>query len=118
MKNIKTQKYESQITKELNQFIHQEIYNKTLKFAKITYVKLSNDYSSIKAYVDCMQRDKLDILIKKLNESHKLFRNQIAQNFSFKYCPNIIFIRDETIDRVEEIEIIFNQIHNKENRND
>lgn len=112
-KLIRLQKYESRITKLLNDFINKEIYNPRLKFAKIMYVRLSSDYSSLKIFIDCLDQDKVDSLVRKLNENSNIFRTHLAHNFDFKRAPTVTFLKDETLSRVQEIEDILSKIKNK-----
>jgi len=112
-KLIRIQKYESRITNLLNDFINKEIYNPKLKFAKIMYVRLSSDYSALKIFVDCLEQDKLDSLVEKLNDNSNIFRTHLAHNFDFKRAPSVKFLKDETMSRVQEIEDILNNIKNK-----
>lgn len=110
-KLIKIQRHESRISNLLNEFIRKEVYNETLKFATIMYVRLSNDYSAIKVFIDCADRTKIDGLVKKLNQSASLFKHHIAHKLDFRRAPSVLFLKDETVDRAQEIEDILKDLN-------
>lgn len=108
---IRIERYESRMKECLNDFIYYEAYDEKIKNATITYTRLSGDMSILKVYIDCLDRTKLDSLIKYLNERKGIFRTTIAQNFDMRRVPDVIFKRDETIDRHEEIEDILSELN-------
>ncbi len=103
---IRVQRYESRMKECLNDFIYFEAYDEKIKNATITYTRLSGDMSILKVYVDCLDRERIDSLVKYLNERKGIFRTTIAHNFDLRRVPEIIFKKDETIDRHNEIEDI------------
>jgi ribosome-binding factor A len=95
---------ESEILNILNHTLKYEVYDKDIKMVSFTYVKLTNDKSLVKVFVDFYNRDKIDALVKKLNNSKAVFRTALSQNMNVWKVPNILFEKDESIDRVIAIE--------------
>ncbi|MGL5246218.1 MAG: 30S ribosome-binding factor RbfA [Mycoplasmoidaceae bacterium] len=109
-KFIKIERYESNILQHLCTFLNKEVYNKVLKKASFTYCRLSRDFSMIKIYVDCINREDLDKIVLNLNKFKGSFRTEIAKNFDFRKTPTIEFLRDTSIDRAKEIEDILSDL--------
>ncbi len=112
--NIKIKRLESQILNIINRTIVLEVNDKVAKHGRITYVKLSNDLSLVKAYVDCQERNKIQIVVDALNKMNGLFRSKIASNINTYKAPKIIFEIDKTIDYAKNIDKIISKLHEKE----
>lgn len=107
---IRVQRYESRMKECLNDFIYFESYDEKIKNATITYTRLSGDMSILKVYIDCLDRKRIDNLVEYLNNRKGIFRTTLAQNFDLRRVPEIVFKKDETIDRHNEIEDILSEI--------
>lgn len=112
---IRVQRYESRMKECLNDFIYYDSYDEKIKSATITYTKLSSDMSILKVYIDCLNREKVDRLVDYLNQRKGVFRTQLANNFDLRRIPEIIFKKDETIDRHNEIEDILSELNLNKN---
>jgi ribosome-binding factor A len=73
---------ESEILNILNHTLKYEVYDKDIKMVSFTYVKLTNDKSLVKIFVDFYDRTKIDALVKKLNNSKAVFRTALSQNMN------------------------------------
>jgi ribosome-binding factor A len=69
---------ESQIINILNHTIKYEAYDQELKMISFTYVKLTDDKTLAKVYVDTYNRKNIDRFVKKLNDSASLFKRALA----------------------------------------
>lgn len=115
MNNIKKERYESLIMGLITKAISTEIYNPLIKLATVHYVKLSNDLSDAKVYISSYEKNKIDKILSKLNEASGFFRTILAKNLDLRKVPTIIFFKDNSIDRIDEINAILESI--KENKN-
>lgn len=110
---IKISRYESTIQSVINDTIINEINNKVVKYATVTAVKLSNDLSTAKIYLDCLDRNKINNVVFETNRLKGLFRSKIAQKLNTFRTPNLIFVSDESIDYANRIEDLFKEINSK-----
>ncbi len=108
---IKIQRLESQILNIINRTIVLEVNDRIAKLGRITYVKLSNELSILKAYVDCQDRNKIPKVVEALNKISGLFRSKIASSISTYKSPRIIFEIDKTIDYAKNIDKIIRKLH-------
>lgn len=113
---IRVERYESRMKDCLNDFLCHEVYNEKLLGATITYAKLSNDMGVIKLYIDSLDRQNLDSLVKNLNKAKGIFRTKLAHEFDLRRAPEVVFYKDEVFDKVNEVESIFDEL--KMNRKD
>ena len=110
---IKISRYESTIQSVINDTIINEVNNKVVKYATVTAVKLSNDLSTAKIYLDCLDRNKINNVVFETNRLKGLFRSKIAQKLNTFRTPNLIFVSDESIDYANRIEDLFKEINSK-----
>lgn len=108
---IRVERYESRMKDCLNNFLAHEVYDDRLQGATITYAKLSNDMSIIKLFIDSLDRERLDSLVKNLNKAKGLFRTQLAHEFDLRRAPEVLFVKDEIFDKVNEVESIFDELN-------
>ena len=101
---IKNQQYESTIKKIITNIIFTEIYDSTIKMATITDVKLTNDKSIVKIFVDCYDKIHIDKLLKKINGAAGYFRSVLARELNWRKIPQVIFVKDSSREKYEEVD--------------
>ncbi|MDR2568327.1 MAG: 30S ribosome-binding factor RbfA [Mycoplasmataceae bacterium] len=104
---------ESEIMNYMNYVMKNEIYDENVKKATITYVKLTKPRDELFVYIDTYDRTKIDFILKCLNEAKPAFKRALASHLNLRKIPNIFFERDLTIDRMNEMEELFDKINNK-----
>lgn len=104
---------QAQILIILNETLKEEIYDEIVKLASFTDVKLSNDYSQCKVYVDTFDRKKINLVVKALNKAKGCFRTMLAKKLTIRKVPSLIFVNDISIDESSKIEKIINDLHIK-----
>ena len=114
--NIRISRYEATILRVINEALSHEVNNKIAKFARVTYVELTNDLSIANCYIDCLDREKIDLVLENLNRLTGFFRSKIAQNMDTYKTPVIKFKIDKTIDYAQNIDKIIESINNKEEK--
>lgn len=114
--NVRIARYEATILRVINESISREVNNKIVKFARITYVTLTNDLSTATCYIDCLDRSKIDVVLENLAKLSGFFRSKIAKNMDTYKTPVIKFKVDKTIDYAENIDKIIESI-NADNKN-
>lgn len=104
IKERKLERLQNTILNIFNNTLKYEIYNKEIRMASFTYIKLSPDRANATIYVDTFKRDQIDKIVTILNDSVSVFRRALAQNLESWKIPNILFKKDEAIDRALQIE--------------
>lgn len=115
MNKIKIKRYEALILDLLNYALLKQINDPLLKQAIIQYVKLSADKSVVKVYLRCYEQNMLPKLLKKIRYATGFFRNVLAQNLPFRKAPYIVFLADDVLDRIDEIESVFAALKQEKN---
>ncbi|MDR0857116.1 MAG: 30S ribosome-binding factor RbfA [Mycoplasmataceae bacterium] len=107
----KNERIKSEILNILNNTLKYNLNNKDLKFVSFTYVKLTDDRSTVFVLVDTYDRSKIDSMVSKLNEAKGFFRKALAEHMNMKKVPTIIFEKDKVIDSTRKIDEILIKIN-------
>lgn len=108
--NIRIERYESIIFDLISSAITNEIYDSTIKLATVHYVKLSKDKSIAKIYISCYDKTMMTKILKKINAASGFFRTVLAKNLNLRKVPAIVFLNDDSIDKIDEINSLLDQI--------
>ena len=74
------------------------------------------DFSMAKVYVSVFgDKSQKEHIVKKLNDSKKTIRYQLAHSIRLKNVPDLLFIVDEVEERAEKVMKLFKQIEGDEN---
>jgi ribosome-binding factor A len=111
MSSHKHDRIQSEILNLLNHTLKFEIYDEFIKKASFTYVKLSDDNLTAHIYVDTFDRNLIDKLVTKLQESKGVFRKQLANNMAIRKIPDLKFYVDRTIDNSYKIDELLDKIN-------
>ena len=109
--NIKYQRIESIINKEISNIIQFDIKDPKLGFCTITDVRVTNDYSYAKVYISFLgKQTRKDAGLKVLNKAKGHIRSLLSSRISIKKTPELIFILDDSLDKANRIENILKSI--------
>lgn len=103
MNNIKIERYESLIAELISKTITTEIYDPLIKLATVHYVVLSKDKSIAKIYISCYDKSMINKVLKKINSASGFFRTILSKNLNLRKAPIVVFLNDESIDKIDEI---------------
>ena len=82
----------------------------------VTEVHMSPDLRIAKIYVSIMGNGEIkDRTLKLLEDRKPEIRTFVAQHVRLRFAPTVQFYLDETLDRVERINTLIKQIHEKDN---
>ncbi|WP_412032478.1 30S ribosome-binding factor RbfA [Malacoplasma muris] len=112
---IKISRYESTIKKILTNTIHIEIYDPLIKLATIVDVRLTNDKSIAKIYISCYDKNIIDKILSKINGASGYFRTILAKELNWRKAPQVIFVKDNTQEKFDEVQNIINSWKEKSN---
>lgn len=112
---IKNSRYESTIKKILTNAILIDVYDPLIKLATIIDVKLTNDKSIAKIYISCYDKNIVDKVLSKMNGACGYFRTILAKELNWRKAPQVLFVRDNTQEKFDEVVEIINSLKEKSN---
>ena len=110
-KNYHHDHIQKQIMVILNETLRDEIYDRNVKLASFVETRLSKDYSNCTIFVDTYDRKNIDKVIKALNQAKGVFKTQLARKMTIRKIPNLEFIKDQTVERILNLEKIIKKIN-------
>ncbi len=114
MANIKIQKLEKQIERELSRIFLNEV-KEDIGFLTITGVELTNDLSFAKVFYTVLgNEEKKEAVAKRLEKTKGFVRTTLASRVQMRKVPELIFSYDTSIEYGNKIEKLIEQIKEKE----
>ena len=116
MNNIKLERINSYLVKELSYILASEIKDNDIKFVTITDCKVTNDLSFAKVYFTVLDNNRKQETLEALKGASGFIRRQLADRVEIRHIPELQFVYDESIQYGQKIEKIIDEIHqnNKE----
>ncbi len=109
--NQRGKRVSEMIMREIGTIIQFEMRDPRVKSITITGVKMSDDLGYAKIYFTTgSDRSELKEITKTLNNAQGFFRTKIGERIDMKYVPQLKFYFDETLDHINHMEELFNQI--------
>lgn len=113
---IKIERYESLIKDIINNALCHEVNDKIAHYASVTYVKLTNDLSYANIYLDCLHRENIEKIISHMVKIKGFLKSKISHQLTTYKTPELRFYPDSTLDYAANIEKLFKEIKDKENK--
>lgn len=104
------QRVNKEIKRLLSETIRSDLIDPRVKGIVVTEVVASPDFSVAKVYVRSITGD-TSIAVERLNMAKGFLRTKLAVGLKAKKVPKLTFFLDETIDKQEKIETLFEEIH-------
>ncbi len=101
--NVKKAKLAKQLMEEIASLIHREIKDPRLEGVVITGVELSEDMSVAKVYFTTLEEGREEEAKKALEHAKGYIRSQLMKSLSVRKVPNLIFLFDKELKRMERI---------------
>lgn len=117
--SIRTEKVSSLIRQEISRLFTNQFADLSPNMITVTHVKMSDDLSVAKIHLSIWGRiEEVDSTFLRLEEHKKAIRYELSKSIKnhFKVMPELIFLRDDSMDYVEKIEGIFKKIRESENK--
>ena len=99
------------IKEELSLIFLHKLQDPNFGLMTITNVKVSPDLKLARIHVSIYDKEKRQLVLKKLNDLKGLIRSKLAGRLSLRYVPELTFFIDDTPDYVEKIEGLLKKIH-------
>lgn len=111
MKKIKTERMNTYILRELSLILRNEVKDPLVKNCTITAVEVTNDLSYAKVYVTFMNHSKRGL--EALQRSKGFIRSKLSQKLNVRKCPELNFVKDESLDYGNHIEELLANLNKK-----
>lgn len=108
-----TDKLDSLLLREISSIIQFDLNDPKVGFATVSEVRVSPDLSYAKVFVsffgkNYQKRDGLEAL--RRSKGH--IKSELAKRIKIRKIPDLDFVVDDSLDRVERIENIVNKVNN------
>lgn len=111
MVNLKKNRLEAYMSKELSIILRDEVKDPALKMCTIISVKCSNDLSHAKIFVSFIEHKKRGL--EALERSKGFIRSQLARRLNIRKCPELHFEADTSLEYRNHIEELLKNLHKK-----
>ena len=115
MSSHRVDKVEQLIKEEISFILLHKMQDEDLGFITVTDVKASADLKIAKIYLSVLQKERREFVLNKINQRLGHIRRKLAHRIRIKFVPELKFFIDDTLDYVEKIEGLINEIHKKNN---
>ena len=109
MNNIKLERINSNIQKEISYILANEVKNPNVKFITITAVDVTNDLSYAKVYFTTLE-DRKETL-NALKSAKGFIKRELGERVELRHIPELEFVYDESIEYANKIEEKIKEIH-------
>lgn len=103
-KNAKLKSLENQIKINLSDILFTETNNEKVKYFSINDVKLTKDFLNAKIYVSYFDRKKEIKYFEEFVKVKGFLRSELAKRLTTKKVPELEFILDDLINKIENID--------------
>lgn len=107
---IRRERLESFIKEELSSFLLVNELEPLAKRATFTDVRLTDDLSHAKIYVDTVERAKVGEVVAALERCGPQLRAHVAGKLTTRRCPQLHFVADESVDNAMRIDAILKKV--------
>jgi ribosome-binding factor A len=116
MASYRVDKVEQLIKEQISNIFLHKLSNMHLGFLTVTNVKVSADLKIAKIYLSVLEKEKRHFVLDKLNYNVGQIRSELAHRIRIKFVPELKFFIDDTLDYVEKIEGLINEIHKQNDK--
>lgn len=111
MANIKIERINNNLVKEISYVISTEVKDKDIGFVTITAVDTASDLSSAKVYFTVLNDSQKELSTESLNNAAGFIRSKLFDLVDMRNVPTLTFIYDESIEYGKRIEDIIEEIN-------
>ena len=113
--SVRTERVASLIRHELGTIISRHYSGGELGFSTVTEVRVTPDLKIAKIYVSIFGTPPVkEKTLARLESEKSHIRGLLAASVNMKYTPALQFFHDDTMDRVQNLEILIKKIHEKD----
>ena len=116
MASIKIERLNHAFQEEISMILMTEIKDEDIKFVTITGVETTSDLSYAKVYFTVLDDTKRKSTLEALNGAASFIRGKLAERVEVRHTPELKFIYDTSIEYVNHIDEIIDNINKEENK--
>ncbi len=111
MARLRVEKVQEAIKQELSKMLLSDVKDPRIEFVTITDVELTDDMSIAKVYVSLYgPKDKQEDVWNGLKKALGFMRTEIAKRIRLRFAPNLVLVKDTSMEYSAHIEGLLNQI--------
>ena len=114
MSSYRKDKVERLIKEEISLIFLQKFQDVDLGFLTVTRVKVSPDLKQAKIYISVFEKEKRELVLERIQLKLGFIRSELGHRIKIKFTPELKFFIDDTLDYVEKIEGLIDEIHRKD----
>jgi ribosome-binding factor A len=115
--SIRTERVSALIKNEIGNIIETHLQFGVSGLLTVTSVIVTPDLKIAKIYISIFnQEGTKEEVINKLNFNKSKIRFMLGKQVVLKFLPELVFYVDETQDKIDKLEKIFQQIHQDDNK--
>ncbi len=111
--NKKIKNLQNQIKINLSDILFMKVNNPKVKYFSINDVELTKDLLNAKIYVSYFNKEKEKIYFKEFVKVKGFLRSELAKRLEVRKVPNLEFVIDNLIDKIEEIDKLIEKSNDK-----
>lgn len=115
MSSHRVDKVERLIKEQISYILLHKMQDEELGFITVTEVKVSADLKIAKIYLSVFQKERRDFVLNRVNLRLGHIRSELAHRIRIKFVPELKFFIDNTLDYIEKIEGLINEVHKQNN---
>jgi len=115
MSSHRVDKVERLIKEQISYILLHKMQDEELGFITVTEVKVSADLKIAKIYLSVLQKERRDFVLNRVNLRLGHIRSELAHRIRIKFVPELKFFIDNTLDYIEKIEGLINEVHKQNN---
>ena len=115
MARLRVEKVQEAIQHEISNMLLHDVKDPRIQFVTVTGVELTDDLSIAKIYVSLYgPEDKQADTWKGLNKALGFMRSEIAKRIRLRFAPNLILVKDTSMEYSAHIQSILDKIKKEE----
>ena len=112
MSQLKKERLEATMQKELSLILRDEVKDPALRMCTVTSVTVTNDLSIAKVYISFMEHEKRGM--DALERSKGFIRSKLAHVLKIRKCPELHFVVDDSLEYGAKIDSIIKELNDKD----
>ena len=101
------------IRRELSDILATKIKDPRLRLVTITGVSLTDDLRSARVYFCVLEDERKESVLAGLDSAAGYFKRELGDRLALRYTPELRFIFDESFDRADSLNRMFDAIHDE-----
>lgn len=115
MARLRVEKVQEAIKQELSKMLLTDAKDPRIQFVTVTGVELTDDLSLAKVYISFYGQEKdREAAWQGLNKALGFMRTEIAKRVRLRFAPNLILVKDTSMEYSSHIEVLLKKIKEEE----